>query len=66
MDSEAATDRPFVSKAIPFLRTRIGKVYLLIGVTCTLIIILGIGFLLYTVRILILFKCITSIVIYFG
>ena len=43
-------ERPFISKAIPFLRTKTGKIYLMLGIAVILIVILGIGFLLYTVR----------------
>ena len=42
--------RPFISKAIPILRTNAGKCYLIIGLGCVLIVIFGVGFILYTVN----------------
>ena len=50
MESSVVREPPFIIKAIPFMRTKAGKIYLLVGIACILAIILGIGFLIYTVR----------------
>ena len=48
-EPENVNHRPFISKAIPFMQTKAGKCYLLIGLGCILVVVFGIGFLLYTV-----------------
>ena len=42
--------RSLVSKAVPILRTNAGKCYLIIGLGCILVVIFGVGFILYTVN----------------
>ena len=48
-EPENINHRPFISKAIPFMQTKAGKCYLLVGLGCILVVVFGIGFLLYTV-----------------
>ena len=54
-EPENINHRPFISKAIPFMQTKSGKCYLLIGLGCVLVFVFGIGFLLYTVSLNIIF-----------
>ena len=42
--------RSLVSKAVPILRTNAGKCYLIIGLGCILVVIFGVGFILYKVN----------------
>ena len=52
MESESTTTtyRPRLPKTLPILQTNAGKLYLLIGLACVLVVVVGIGFVLYTVR----------------
>ena len=48
-ESNTTTHRLRLTKAPPIMQTNSGKCYLLIGLGCVLIVIFGIGFILYTV-----------------
>ena len=41
--------RSLLFEAIPILRTNAGKFFLIIGLGCVLVVIFGVGFILYTV-----------------
>ena len=52
--------RSLLIEAIPILRTNAGKFFLIIGLGCVLVVIFGVGFILYTVSYIPLFNEMTK------